>query len=210
MPDLDIGGKSHEPVGTIGDFESGQTGWLEYSWQGCDLVVGAQELPNYVSPHSGKWAAWLGGDDFERSYIEQQVTVPANRPYLVYWHWVDSMDDCGYDFGGVVVDSYTVVDVYDLCAAEDTRGWVKHVVNLSAYKGQSVSLQVRAETDSSYSSSLFVDDVSFQSSASAGPNPSYPGDRDAVISKQDKPAPTGSAGGPAGQQGEAPTRLLDW
>jgi len=192
-----------------GDFESGQTGWLEYSWQGWDLIMPVQDLPNYVSPHSGKWAAWLGGDDFETSYIEQQVTVPATGPYLVYWHWIDSTDYCGYDFGGVVVNSSTVVDVYDLCAAEDTGGWVKHVVNLSAYKGQSVSLQLRAETDWSDSSSLFIDDVSFQSSASAGPNPSYPGDRDAVISKQGKPAPMASVGGPAGQRGEAPARLLD-
>ena len=88
---------------------------------------------------------------------------------LAYWHWIASEDLCGYDFGGVLINS-TVVDVYDLCSSTNTGGWVKHVVNLSAYAGQSVSLQIRAETDDSLNSNLFVDDVSFQASASSAKN----------------------------------------
>jgi Zn-dependent metalloprotease len=165
------------PSGVInGDFENGSTGWVEYSTHGADLIVTG--FPGSVTPHSGIWAVWLGGLSNEVSYIQQQVTVPPGSSYLTYWHWIASQDFCGYDFGGVLING-TVVDVYTLCASTNTGGWVKHVVNLSAYAGQSVSLQIRAETDSSLNSNLFVDDVSFQASASSvqgGPTLFDPGD----------------------------------
>lgn len=134
---------------------------MEYSLQGWAIILTPPDL--IVAPHGGSWAAWLGGDDDEISYIQQQVTVSAGSSYLAYWHWIDSEDFCGYDFGRVLVNG-TVVDQYDLCSSQNTGGWLKHVVNLSAYQGQSVTLQIRAETDSSFISKLFVDDVAFQSS----------------------------------------------
>jgi bacillopeptidase F (M6 metalloprotease family) len=69
-----------------------------------------------------------------------------------------------YDLGRVLING-TTVDHYDLCFSTDTGGWVKHTVDLSAYAGQSVTLRIQAATDSSSPSNLFVDDVSFQSSA---------------------------------------------
>jgi predicted carbohydrate-binding protein with CBM5 and CBM33 domain len=44
---------------------------------------------------------------------------------------------------------------------------VKHSVNLSAYAGQSVLLQIVVVTDGTFNSNYFVDDVSFQGSASS-------------------------------------------
>lgn len=55
-----------------------------------------------------------------------------------------------------------VVNSYNLCTATNTSGWVKHVVNLSAYVGQSVALQIRATTNGALNSNLFIDDVVFQ------------------------------------------------
>jgi uncharacterized repeat protein (TIGR01451 family) len=149
-----------------GDFESGPTDWVEYSTHGWDLIVQALQLPGTVTPHSGNWAVWLGGEYDDISYIQQQVNVPTGNSYLAYWHWIASEDACGYDFGGVLVNS-TVVDVYNLCIPYETGGWVKHVVNLGSYAGQTVLLQIRAETDSSLNSNLFVDDVAFQASATS-------------------------------------------
>ena len=148
-----------------GDFESGSTSWTEYSYQGYAIILSSSDLPH--TPHSGSYAAWLGGVSNEISYIQQQVTIPAGAPYLVYWHWISSTDSCGHDFGGVEVNG-SVVDVYNLCSSTNTGGWVKHSVNLSAYAGQSIALQIRAETDSSNTSNLYIDDVSLQASASAG------------------------------------------
>jgi hypothetical protein len=100
--------------------------------------------------------------------------VSAQRPYLVYWHWIASEDDCGYDFGGVVINESVVVEGYELCNAKNTNGWLRRAVNLSAYAGQTVWVEIRAETDDSLNSNLFVDDVSLEPNlmaASAEPPP---------------------------------------
>jgi len=150
-------------IGIInGNFDSGPTIWTEYSSHGWDIIV--TSFPPGITPYSGSYAAWLGGEYNDISYVQQQVTISAGAPYLVYWHWIASADACGYDFGGVLVNG-VVVDVYNLCSPSSTGGWVKHSVNLSAYVGQSVALQIRAETDSSANSNLFVDDVSLQTNA---------------------------------------------
>jgi hypothetical protein len=148
-----------------GGFESGPTGWSQYSAQGWTLILSSSQ--DGVPTHAGDWAVWLGGDHEEIAYIQQQVTVPAASPYLAYSVWIDSEDDCGFDFGKVIVNGSIEVNVYDLCWSANTWGWVTRVVNLGAYAGQSVSLQLRAETDSSLISNLLIDDVSFQASALA-------------------------------------------
>jgi thermitase len=149
-----------------GDFEGGPTVWTEFSSHGRTLIV-ASDFPHGVAPHSGRWAAWLGKDLKEIAHIEQQATVPAGQPYLVYWHWIDSEDWCGFDYGRVVIDG-TEVDKYWLCASTGTAGWEQHAVDLGAYVGESVSLRIEAETDQSLTSYLFVDDVSFQANPLSG------------------------------------------
>lgn len=144
-----------------GDFEQGPTCWTEYSNHGWPLIIDS-EFPEGVAPHSGDWLVWLGGAYDEISYIQQQVSVPAGSPYLAYFHWIASEDFCGYDFGGVFVNS-TLVEVYDLCANTSTGGWVKRVVDLSDFTGQTITLQMRAEMDGLLNSNLFIDDVAFQS-----------------------------------------------
>jgi hypothetical protein len=156
--------KDPPPLTTLvnGNFESGATGWTQYSMHGWAIII-SSGFPGTVTPHGGSWAAWLGGEYDDVSYVQQSVGVPASTPYLAYWHWIASQDTCGWDFGGVLVNG-SVVDVYNLCTSANTGGWVKHVVNLSAYANQNITLQIRAETDSSYNSNLFVDDVAFQAS----------------------------------------------
>jgi M6 family metalloprotease-like protein len=174
------------PPGIVnGDFESGSTGWTEYSAQGWPIIV--TSFPSGITARSGSYAAWLGGDFDEISIVQQQVTISAGAPYLVYWHWIASDDICGWDFGGVVING-SVEDVYDLCTTTNTGGWVKHSVNLNAYAGQSVTLQIRAETDSSGNSNLFVDDVSLQASGSA------PGQINGVVPNLDASATQGKIG----------------
>ncbi len=152
-----------------GDFEQGHVAWTETSSNGYELILQPPDL--IVTPHDGNWAAWLGGWDDEISSIQQQVVVPAGYSFLSYWQWIGSQEQlCQYDFGEVIVNS-AVVEKYYLCVANNTSGWVKRVVNLSAYAGQSVSLQIYAETDASINSNLFIDHVSFQTT-STSENPS--------------------------------------
>jgi len=121
-----------------------------------------------VSPNSGNWAAWLGGEFDETAFIQQSVTVPGTSPILRFAYWIGSEDECGFDFGGVVLNDTNVVDNFDLCNAQAMSGWAWRSVNLSAYSGQQVSLQIRAETDSTLNSNLFVDDI-YWSSDVVGP-----------------------------------------
>jgi subtilisin family serine protease len=146
-----------------GDFESGHTAWTEYSDHGWDIIL-YSGFPGGVTPHGGSWAVWLGGEYSDVSYIQQQVTIPSNCPYLTYWHWIASAEEsCGYDFARILVNG-TPVYSYDLCTTTNT-GWKQVSFNLGAYANQSVTLQIRVETDASINSNLFVDDVSFSSSA---------------------------------------------
>jgi hypothetical protein len=154
------------PGGIVnGDFEAGHSGWTEYSSHGWDIIT--QSFAGGVTPHGGAWAAWLGGDYDDISYLQQQVTVPGSAPYLAYYHWIASADSCGWDYAQVRING-TTVQQYDLCTSQSTGGWVRHTVYLGSYAGQSVTLQIRVETDSSYNSNLFVDDVTFAASAAAG------------------------------------------
>jgi hypothetical protein len=152
-----------EPVGFIlfpnGDFEQGPVIWEEYSSNGYPLIV--QQLAPGVEPYDGTWAAWLGGAYDEISYIVQQVAVPNDLPFMSYWHWIVSSDDCGKDIAEVLVND-VVVDTYSLCSANNTGGWVKHVVDLNAYAGDTVYIKINAACDGSKNSNLFIDTVGFQ------------------------------------------------
>lgn len=150
--DLSITGISN------GFFEAGSTGWVEYSSNGWNLIVN-NGFPSGVTPHSGSWMVWLGGDDNEIGYIQQQITVPVGSSFLSNWHWIASADDCGYDIAKINVNN-TTVEEYDLCSTASTGGWVEHTVDLSSYAGQSVAFQIGVETDGSTNSNLFIDDVS--------------------------------------------------
>jgi hypothetical protein len=149
-----------------GNFESGSgVGWTESSTHGWPIVLNTG-FPGSVTPRGGSWAAWLGGGVNEVSHVQQPVTIPAGAPYLAYYHWIASEDSCSFDFVRVLVNG-AEEDSYDLCITANTGGWVRHTVNLSAYAGQTVTLQIRAETDGSLNSNLFVDDVSFAATASS-------------------------------------------
>lgn len=152
-----------------GNFEAGRTGWTEHSLQGWDLIVNTDE-PDMILPHGGVWVAWLGGDDNETATLEQAVYVPASAPYLGYWHVIGSQDVCGYDNAWVKVNA-TPLKTYDLCQSQATGGWVKQVLNLTAYAGQQVNLQFGASTDASLPSNFFIDDVAFQAGAAAAEEP---------------------------------------
>lgn len=147
-----------------GDFEAGATGWTEFSALGFDLIV--QDFPGSITPHSGTWAAWLGGEDNETSTISQQVTVPADAATLSYWHWIASADICWKDRFSLKVNG-TRVHTYLLCESSDTNGWQKVSVNLGAYAGQKVNLELSVTTDESLNSNLIIDDVSFGAAQTA-------------------------------------------
>ncbi len=134
------------PVANInnGDFEQGATAWGEVSAQGKPLILDRSYLP--IDPHSGNWSVWLGGLDYEVSYISQVVTVPSGQPYLNYWHWIGSQDACGYDYGGVGVNGEWYYP-YELCQSTNTGGWVPVSVDMSPFAGATIELDIVTVTD---------------------------------------------------------------
>ena len=151
-----------------GDFEEGATGWIEHTDSGFEIIVSdSTNLVLNVPANSGRWAAWLGGLDNEVSYIYQEnVYIPINAPYLVYYEWIVSEDICDYDFGGVAINGDWYAS-YTLCEDTETNGWVFSQIDLSFYAGQTVDLYIVSTNDESGISSLYVDDVALVSAQTA-------------------------------------------
>jgi hypothetical protein len=178
-----------------GGFESGAAGWTVGSSHARNVI--RTDLVPSVAPRTGSYAAWLGGLLSETTSIQQQVLVSAAAPHLAYWHWIGSNDYCGYDKATVRING-VIVDSYNLCYQTATGGWAKHAVNLSAYAGQSVTLQIRARTDSSFNSNLFIDDIGFQSAPAAlAEAPAAEPSADDMPSTELKPSEPASVQAPA-------------
>ncbi|BCX02888.1 MAG: hypothetical protein KatS3mg053_0826 [Candidatus Roseilinea sp.] len=147
-----------------GDFEQGPSvGWtISSNYPSECLICDRDNLPS-VGPHGGDWAAWFGGVNNENASLKQTVTIPAGAPYLGFWHVIASNDFCGdnYDVARIKVNG-TDVRKINLCSTTHNPNWTKTSVNLSAYAGQSVLLELTVKTDSSIVSSWLVDDLAFQ------------------------------------------------
>ncbi len=145
-----------------GGFESGDVTWLEYSLLGYDLILNASEgLP--VTPHTGSWAAWLGGDNDEFASISQSVTIPVGRSILHYWFASGSTDICDYDYFKIFVGG-TLRFSETLCDTTETNAWVHRTLDLTAYAGTAQTIEFYIETDYLDFSNVFLDDISFETS----------------------------------------------
>ncbi len=151
-----------------GNFEQGPSvGWtISSNYPAYCLICNQADLSPFFSPRSGNWAAWFGGINNENASLKQTVTVPAGAPYLGFWQIIDSEDACNdaYDVARIKVNN-TEVKKTHLCLTTHNPNWTKTSVNLSAYAGQTVVLELHAKTDGLYTSSWLVDDLAFQ----AGP-----------------------------------------
>jgi hypothetical protein len=144
-----------------GDFEQGPfVGWSEGSTHNWQVVNSAGDLAAVgIVPHGGNWAAWLGGDDDDVSYIAQGNITITSPTSLRLWYWIGSEDDCNFDYGYVWVNT-DIIYTWNLCQSTNTAGWVPLNLSLDAYNGQTVILAISVETDQAANSNLFIDDVS--------------------------------------------------
>ncbi len=145
---------------TNGGFESGSSPWVQTSTGGYNLV-------DTTRPHTGSYSAYLAGYNNATDTIYQQVTIPANATSatLTYW-WNMSTQETGatkYDFlyARVLNSSGTTLATLQTMSNADTQNtWKQSSFNLLAYKGQTVRVYFKGTTDSSLTTSFFVDDVS--------------------------------------------------
>jgi len=137
-------------------FESGDT-----LWSSTASVIdqwGASGQP----ANTGTWSAWLGGfGSTHDDSISQIVTIPAGRSAsLSYYAHVDTFEAAGstvYDTMTVRVGSTAVQTLSNVDAAD---GYVLKTVNLSVYRGQTVSLSFSGAEDASAATSFALDDLS--------------------------------------------------
>ena len=154
-----------------GDFEGGNDGsWTVYSKKSRNLILHTDFTS--IASHSGYYMAWLGGEDGETARLTQSVGIPPTYPYLHYWYNIDSADTCDYDYAWVRINGTTITN-YDLCSPKNTNGWVSEVLDLSAYAGETITLQFEVTTDAALVSNFFLDDVLLLSSSNTPLNFKY-------------------------------------
>ena len=134
-------------------FEQGPVGWGQFSMEGYELIYEADFA------HGGSWLAWLGGVENEFSNIYQTIDISGAAPYLHFWYYAESVDNCGFDSFKVNVNGTTIITM-DLCELNNTNGWIEIVLNLSGYAGSDKTVEFIVDTDSSLISSVFLDDIS--------------------------------------------------
>ncbi|WP_431843176.1 M4 family metallopeptidase [Calidifontibacter indicus] len=160
------GGTTPPPTGgelvTNGGFESGTTGWTGTS--------GPITNNSGQAAHGGTWKMWLGGNGKTTSENESQsVTIPSTSTAatLTYWVHVDSAEtttSSQYDKATVTVtpsggSASTVASYSNLNKA---TGYKQVTVDLTAYKGKTITLKFSATEDSSLQTSFVFDDVSIK------------------------------------------------
>ncbi len=147
-----------------GDFEQGpRVGWWEYDQHSFPLVLPSDELP--VPPHGGNWAAWLGGVVDSSSGIDQYNISIVGPTSLRLWYWIGSEDSlCSTSYSDwarvKITDTWGSLYSWELCAQNNTYGWVPLDLNLNEYDGQTIKLSIEVKTDEDeLNSNLFIDDV---------------------------------------------------
>ena len=151
------GGTTPPPSSSLvnGGFESGQTGWTGTSGP----ITNNTGRP----AHGGSWKLWLGGNGSTASEYEQQAfTVPstATSPTLTYWIRIDTSEtttSTQYDKATVQINGVTKHSYSNLSTPKSS--WVQKSIDLTSYKGTSVTLKFAATEDSSLQTSFVIDDV---------------------------------------------------
>jgi hypothetical protein len=144
-----------------GDFEAGPGfGWTESSAHGQPLIRHRDELPTIITPHGGDWVAMLGGADTEVAVLSQELHVPDGASLLELFYWFESTDSCGYDYFSIRMNGVQVLSD-TLCFDFGTGGWQESAIDIPNFAGQDVLLEIVVTTDTSYPSTVYLDDVGF-------------------------------------------------
>lgn len=152
---------------TNGDFEAGLTGWSESSSLGYTIIATNSTVAQY--PRSGRYFAWMGGADDETSVIQSSITIPAEASYLrLYTASQSEATVCGAGGDSAVIRINGVdVETIPLCFATNTPfGYVPLSYDVSALRGQTVTLRITVTTNSALISHFLVDDVGYVSTPS--------------------------------------------
>ncbi len=186
-----------------GDFEDGSSGWRTFSLKDYPVVFDndSDELPEMpISAFSESQAVWLGGDDSELTYVETEVFIPFDLPYLTnaaYTYSDDpvcaselfsdftvatqftfanagTLNNLQSDVGGLIIyenGTPQATFTVDLCAGNATNSWVLVVYNTFPFRGRTVTIRFQTVSDSQLTSGYFIDDVGLRGDFPTGTTP---------------------------------------
>lgn len=140
-----------------GGFEQGaDVGWSS------DSLLNILKVPEFA--RTGQWSASLGSSRKAVHWIEQNITVTAAAPYLVYWSRVYSEESkCTYDFGYVHSRDVGLLDrVDEFCTASQHEAYRKRSIDLRKWIGYTIDVRFEMSTDVIFLSTWHIDDVSMQ------------------------------------------------
>lgn len=134
--------------------EGGSVGWDTFGSVYIDRIPSAAR--------SGEWSALLGGNANEDGYLTQNVTVPAAKPYLIYWGEVESSEfQCTNDHGYVWAGTALIDQVNEFCKTNQHTDYRRRVVDLRKYVGQTIFLRFEMDVDYGLGSYWVLDDIEF-------------------------------------------------
>ncbi|HEX6276318.1 MAG TPA: hypothetical protein VFZ53_24930 [Polyangiaceae bacterium] len=152
------------------NFDSGTANWTHFvDPEGTEIIVAGASLG--VTPESAPNVAHFGGVDELYTEIFQSIQVPAGATTLTLTGYRHITTD--EDVGGVydllsfqlyedAFDANTLIDEFARVSnLNPTNGWVAftYSVDVSAYAGQIIDLDMWSDTDSSYSTNFYVDSL---------------------------------------------------
>ncbi|GIF51471.1 subtilisin family serine protease [Asanoa ferruginea] len=156
------GGGGCTPVQVVGNssLETGTTPWSANSG-----VIGAWSSYGYPG-HTGTRSAWLGGQgQTHTDYVSQSVTIPAacTSAVLRYWVRITTAENDGqvWDRLTVTMGSTTVASATNLDA---NAAYAQKTVDVSQFRGQTVTLRFNGVEDQSLQTSFVIDDVTINAS----------------------------------------------
>lgn len=157
------------PLISNGDFEKGNDGtWSVSSSQGTPLIRSQNEMSDFGTPHSGSQAVVLGSQNGNNDELSQSIKLPSGGALtLAYYYQIDSDEtNCTFDTVRVLFGDVVVAE-HGLCQTNNTNGWTKKTVNLTAYGNQQDDLRFVLQNDAFGSPSTFLlDDVVVSTEAS--------------------------------------------
>lgn len=149
-------------------FEEGVVGWT-FNWNTASPIVTSSKS------HTGGKSSSLGDDavptgNGRRASLVQSLTIPVDQPYLVFWSFFISGDDClAIPNPDDQIGDYLIVSInndrvkfWQICEISDVD-WNKKSVDLNAFKGQLVWLRIEYVSDLTIPSAAYVDDFGWSS-----------------------------------------------
>ncbi|HYQ33793.1 MAG TPA: M4 family peptidase, partial [Lapillicoccus sp.] len=144
-------------------FESGNVSWTTTS----GVITNSAS----ATPRTGSWYGWLNGyGSASTDYAQQSVAIPstATSATLSFYLKVSSAETTttsAYDtLKAQVIDGSTTTTLATYSNLNKGSSYVLKSLNLSAYKGKTVTIKFLGTEDASLATSFFLDDTSVATS----------------------------------------------